>query len=211
MKHLFVIIAALGLSLGAHAQKMPRPTAEEVKAEFETLKTTFDESPDEWIFSKVVDVNGKTAQEIYTAAKSVLASLYTGAKDVVQSDDPEAGVLVGKGFCVSDFRTYSGFVISVYRSWQVVKIECRDSRFKVSVSTSEIQFQAGSKVNKNDFSGSALCKPAIFYPYNTQTDSKMRRALDWDCLKFVYSSGNKTVEAVEKGVLKHFSSASDNW
>lgn len=211
MKQLFLSLIALALPLFAHAQDIPRPSVDDIKAEFETLKATFSESPDEWVFSKVVTVEGKKASEIHSAAKSVLASLFAGSKDVVQSDDSQAGVIVGKGYCTSEFRNYSAFVICVYRTWQVVKVECRDGRFKVSVSTSEIQLQAGQKVNKNDFSKAALCKPSVFFPYNPEQDSKMARSVQWDCLKFVYESANKTIEAFEKGVPKHFVSSDDNW
>ena len=70
---LFILIASS--NNGFCQNKIERLSIEQIDTEFANIKTTFDESPKEWVFSKVVNIEGHSSDEFYSAAKSVLSSL----------------------------------------------------------------------------------------------------------------------------------------
>jgi hypothetical protein len=48
-------------------------------------------------FSAVVPVEGATKDELYARTKLWFANAFTSANDVIQLDDPERGIVLGKG------------------------------------------------------------------------------------------------------------------
>lgn len=48
-------------------------------------------------YSSVVEVEGKSAKELYSAARVWFAEKFGSAKEVLQMDDPALGKLIGKG------------------------------------------------------------------------------------------------------------------
>lgn len=209
MKKFALLFAVLSLCVLSSAQtKIPKLSDEEIAKEFSAIKDNFKESSTEWVFSKVINAEGKKASELYTKALEVLASVYVDAKDVIQSADKEAGVIIGKGFVNSSARALSAFNVCLYRSWQIVKIELKDERYRVSVTTTEYEAQVSGSVSPNFFNGSTLPINKL-YPYNEAAEGK-GKYFGWDVLKFIYDAGNTTIATLESEMTKKLS-VSDDW
>lgn len=83
-------------------------------------------------YSGVVPVEGITKNELYTRGKVWFARAFHSAQDVVQADDKEAGVLVGKGILVVE-TMYQSFY--AYQQWEprvrfLVKLSFKDNRYR---------------------------------------------------------------------------------
>lgn len=81
---------------------------------------------------EVVQVEGASPTALYTAARTWFATEYTSANDVIQMDDPEAGVVVGRG----QFTFSTGKLMTVCYTGPVtytIKVEVREARYKVEV------------------------------------------------------------------------------
>lgn len=96
-------------------------------------------------YSEVVQVEGKTSEELYVAAREWFAVTFNSANEVLQMDDPMAGKLVGKGATsVSEFYTTGKGLTAVPVSMQwdpnfTMKIEVREGRYKCTVSDVSIK------------------------------------------------------------------------
>lgn len=76
------------------------------------------------VFSEVVPVEGVTADQLYTRAKMAVAEMFKSAKDVIQLDDKENGVIIVKGSNNYDPDVYSHFTLKVY---------IKDNKYKVDM------------------------------------------------------------------------------
>lgn len=82
----------------------------------------------------VIQAPGKSVSEIYTAARAWFATEFNSANDVIQMDDPEKGILIGKGNfsykAPGGALTYSVLDGIVKFTLQ---IQAREGRFRVTM------------------------------------------------------------------------------
>lgn len=109
MKKIFLFLVLLLSVLGASAQEKPLE------------------------FSEVIQAEGKSAQELYVIVKSWVATNFRSANAVIQMDDKESGVLIGKGNF--DYRAPGGMSYRFIDGpvWFTLNIQTRDGRYKVTL------------------------------------------------------------------------------
>lgn len=83
--------------------------------------------------SEVIQMEGLSQREIYNTAKNWLITSFKSAKDVIQMDDVEGGLIIGKGSTDYKNKSITYAASSGYISF-VIKIQARDGRFKITVS-----------------------------------------------------------------------------
>ncbi|MCZ8216643.1 MAG: DUF4468 domain-containing protein [Cyclobacteriaceae bacterium] len=80
-------------------------------------------------FSEVVVVDSASKDELYTKAKIWLAENFISANDVIQFDDKENGIVIGKGI----IRVKEGGLTPRIKIWRfTVKIQVKDGKYKVN-------------------------------------------------------------------------------
>ena len=208
-KFILPLIAILSFCVSGYSQTdIQKMTDEEIDAAFAQIKETFAESPEEWVFTKVIPAEGHTAIEILNAANEAILSVYSSCKDVIQEFDKDGNKVIGKGYVTSDVRTQSAFIIALYRPLHLVKVEAKDNRYKVTLSIKETQIQCGAQVDANQF-GDATVALSYYFPYDRKF-KKSLRPICWDLLNFIYTSANKTISDIEKKVATKLSNG-DDW
>lgn len=82
----------------------------------------------------VIQVPNKTSSEIYTSVKSWIATSFKSANSIIQMDDPQNGIIVGK-VCFSytapggmTYRCIDGYVN------YTMQLRIKDGRFKITLS-----------------------------------------------------------------------------
>jgi hypothetical protein len=80
-------------------------------------------------FSEVGVVDSASKDELYTKAKIWLAEKFISANDVIQFDDKENGIVLGKGA----IRKKEGGLSPTIKNWRfTVKIQVKDGKYKVN-------------------------------------------------------------------------------
>jgi len=112
MKKLFVV-ALIFLSISSFAQKI------------------FPEESGSIIYSGVVTVDSVKKDELYVRAKKWFVDTYNSAKNVLQMEDKEAGIIVGKGLFDIPYSLFIGSsIVSVSHT---IKIYTKDGKYKYEV------------------------------------------------------------------------------
>ena len=118
MKKLFMKLAVLTfvllLSLTAFSQDKSGPGAVPVKDGVVT-------------FTMINQVEGKTKSQLYSSAKIIIADVFRSAKDVIQSDDKESGIMICKG------NTKIQNALTTDLMEFTLKIACKDGRYKIDL------------------------------------------------------------------------------
>ena len=83
-------------------------------------------------FNEVITIDSATKDELYVRAKQAFVNIFKSADDVIQMDDKEAGILMGKGYgtAIIDNGVMGKLPMKV---WYTIRIQCRDGRYKYEI------------------------------------------------------------------------------
>jgi hypothetical protein len=203
MKKLLTLLACATLIGSVQSQS----TSAKILLEFEQMKKNFSGDEKEWVFTKTIDAQGKSKDEIYVVALEVLAGMYNSSKDAIQNRDKDAGQIIVKGFVDSEIRKLNWASIARNRVWHLIKIEARDDRYRITLSINTIWNEQGTALGPI-FAGEeySLSK---FYPYWKGCKSKYQE-ISFNNLKFAYDSSIATMDNIEENIAKKLNE-DDNW
>lgn len=82
-------------------------------------------------FNEVIQVDSIMKNQLYLNSKQFFVDVFKSGKDVIQLDDEESGVVVGKGF--ND--VYAKMLGTSYevKMWYTIKIQSKDGRYKYEI------------------------------------------------------------------------------
>ncbi len=101
-------------------------------------------------YSEVVEVPGKNVDELYTTAREWFAVTYKSANDVLQMDDPVAGVIIGKGAMHVTESYVAGkglYAAPIKLDWYpsfTLKVAIREGRYKYDITNINVSAAVAS-------------------------------------------------------------------
>jgi len=102
----------------------------------------------------VVDSVALNKEQLYTNTKVFIAKTWKSAKDVIQSDDREGGVIVVKGLISKDISAI--LFTYTYNYGYMITFRMKDKKFKVTIE--DVHCESTSLSNKN-------CVPKCIEPF----------------------------------------------
>lgn len=205
-----LLLLALSAIPASAIQKVEKLSDEEIAARLEEMRKNFVEDDGSWIFSKVFTVDGNTATDIYGVALETFAEMYGDSKAVIQTSDKEAGIVIGKGAVLSDAYEWTAWIAAIYRAWQIVKIEAREGRYKVTITVNEIEVETGGAVSPECLHGEK--EPLFsFYPYNNSVVAKLHKG-HYNALSYSYECALRMIDRFGEKINKKLAAKEDdNW
>ena len=85
-------------------------------------------------YSTIVDCEGLTRNEIYTRANSYFIYNYNSGKAVIQQQDKEEGILIGKGLSKEMQGT------SFYNLYHILRVDIKDNKARISITVNTIEY-----------------------------------------------------------------------
>lgn len=147
MKKVFFFILAT-ISLHATAQNAEK-TIEEYKS-----SGHFKIDNSDIVVSKVIEELSGTKEDIYVKVKSYFATAYKDAKSVIQMDDKEAGLIIGKGMFSNVYSYTANLVVPVkYSAYHTLRVDVKDGRARIicSVYSWSVEWDASRNYMNDDY------------------------------------------------------------
>lgn len=88
-------------------------------------------------FTTINEISTKTKDQLYSSAKMMIAEMFKSAKDVIQSDDKDSGVIICKG----NAKIPKAFI--TYLMEFTLKISCKDGKYKADLYDITLQIGCG--------------------------------------------------------------------
>lgn len=83
-------------------------------------------------FSETVNVDSTKKDILYSKSKLWFANTFKSAKDVIQLDDKENGIILGKGIYQDTEKV--GLAGTIQRNWKfTIKIQLKDAKYKAEI------------------------------------------------------------------------------
>ena len=83
-------------------------------------------------YSETEKVDGINSKELFIRAKQFYVNNFKSAKDVIQMDDKEAGIIIGKGLSQYYIKIV-GVDNGPHQLWYTIKIQVKDGRYKYEI------------------------------------------------------------------------------
>lgn len=198
-KRLLLALALFGATPAAYAQDQA-PKEKEQKDKDAPLALPFDSETHQVAYTGVIDVPGATKNELYARGKVWFANAFKSAQNVIQADDKDAGLLVGKGWT----QTYITIVLTPAseKLWYTVKLSFKDGKYRYVIT--DFMFESEySKYNTHP-------APHAAEPYVTPTKkdgTPTNLARKWGSA--LDASAQKTVASIQAGMSK--AAAGSDW
>lgn len=144
-------------------------------------------------FSRVIDVPNLNKDEIFNRVLSFFTYNYVSGKSVIQIQDKEAGLVVGKGVYDNVHIGYS-IVTTYVDAWHILRVDVKEGKARVIVSLTDYEKKIVASNAPSSFSS---MKIATEYPINPKGGQKtvMTKAFYKS-----YQKAYKTLDAVEKAI-----------
>lgn len=139
MKKLLLVLALVAIPFIAINAKSKQQKAQEIaeaKTYAESIKPYYKLVDDDVEFARVIQApNYPTKDALYLRCLEILNIAYKNSKEVIQTQDKEGGLIIGKGCFIDDiYATFLGTSKVGYREAKhTIKIEVKDGRFKVTI------------------------------------------------------------------------------
>jgi hypothetical protein len=122
------------------------------------------------IYEEVVPCKGKK-DDLYLRAKLFYADIFKSAKDVIQVDDKESGILVGKGLTHIMVSGEALFDTKM-KMWFSIKIQCKDDRYKYELYDIHFESYPAQYVSEFNRTPTSLFLKAEYYRKNDTPKTK---------------------------------------
>ena len=138
---------------------------------------------------KIVETQGMSKEAVYNRAYSYFVYNYGSGADVIQANDKEAGLIVGKGF----YKITQGTGLSmVFKNfWHIVKVEIKEGRTRITVSLT--QYDEYFQGQKQTWSMSML------YPLNQELGNYKRNVFG-EFFIYAFRHAEETINGIAKSI-----------
>lgn len=145
--------------------------------------------------------------EIFQRALNYFTYNYVSGKSVIQTQDKEAGVIVGKGLYDNVHRGINVFTMNV-SAWHILRIDVKEGKARAIVTLLQYEKKIVSRNSAPSYSTSYIAQE---YPINPKGTNKTIMA---KAFYKTFKKANSTLENIEK-TIKEGSTSKDiensNW
>lgn len=162
----------------------------------------------EVVFSKVVHEERHDKKALYNSVKLCITDIFNSAKDVIQLDDPESGIVIVKGFAEEPSRGLMGTVQDA-QVWFSLKIQTKDNRYKIDIYQIKGHYPGGVVnniyTNPMDWPAEQLTYETCFKP-----NGKMKTAREGFYRRAIIDCCNRLLIQIQKDVHNNLTANSAN-
>lgn len=136
----------------------------------------------------IVEATSKTANQIYVEVNNWFIHSFNSGKSVIQLNDKESGVIIGKGY-LNNVAKHISFTSSAdIHAWVIIRVDIKQGKFRVMTTVQEYEMEMGTGVIG-----------AMNTGLNGTPDTKSRQTwLPKDCFPF---SGKKYKKTTSKAFV----------
>lgn len=94
----------------------------------------------------IIDAPGKTKEQVYIEVNNWFIHTFNSGKSVIQLNDREAGIVIGKGF-ISNVAKHLSFTSNAnIHAWIIIRVDIKDNKFRVMTTIHSYEMEVGTGV-----------------------------------------------------------------
>jgi hypothetical protein len=175
------------LCLGSNAQKKDKYQKMADKYVLDSADRVFPQTNGVIIYTDIIDVDSSIKKdELFNRAKAWFVTEYKSANDVLQMQDKDAGIIMGKGMFKAGYNMGLMSGLSIVNVYHTVKIYVKDGKYKYEITDLNGQsYDSPSRYASGGFSDMPIGNVTI--PINKKNYRKFLESID-QSIKGIISS-----------------------
>lgn len=158
------------------------------------------------VFSEVVALDSVPARDIYLRAKTFFVDHFRSAKDVIQLDDKDDAIVVGKGWQDIYIKmTLVTTVTTAVQMWYKIKVQGRFGRYKYDIYGFEFTNYATQYVASETISAEMVFRKSSYF-----TKKGTPRSIPLEYKSAMLAAVNQTIAGLKQAMTKG-SKGKDDW
>jgi hypothetical protein len=157
-------------------------------------------------FSRVIEAPNLSKGEIFNRVQSYFTYNYGSGKSVIQTQDKDAGLIVGKGI-YDKVHVGMNLIVTVVDAWHILRVDVKDGKARAILTLTEYEKEiSGSKIQTSY----STVKIADSYPINDKGTQKtvMSKAF-YKTYKRAFATLDNLEKAIKEGNTSKSLEASD--
>ena len=145
------------------------------------------------VVSKIVENIEGSKEDIYTRAKSYLARAYNDSKSVIQTDDKESGIIIGKGL----YTRLASFNLGAWtmKAYHILRVDIKEGRARIICSASTVIPNSSAHLD-NEYEYSII----NYYPITDKHAPSLLKKPQLRAFISLIDEMNKSVLSLEKAL-----------
>ncbi len=211
MKKLFCFFLVAFLGLQCFSQN------EEIIMKLATISEEWKLENDAVVVQKVIEVPGQTKDQLYNAVREFLVVNYNDANSVIQIDNKDDGIIVGKGI-FGDIYCTEVFLGSAVKNsfWHIIKCEIKDEKLRVTITMNKYDMDTPASESGGYYTAAKHIEYPItdLYPINTGSrtwaEKKFKTREGYIFYRAILRALN-TIDNLQQSVLNNKTDSNSDW
>lgn len=152
----------------------------------------------------IVDAPKKTKEKIYLDVNSWFIHSFNNGNSVIQLNDKDAGVIIGKGY-VENVAEHTSFTSNAFvHAYVIVRVDIKDEKLKITTTIQEYVLDMGTGIlgamNGDISTRRVQWLPKDCFPFNSKNYKKTTSKAFVNCHIWSLVIADKLAEAVLNGI-----------
>ena len=160
------------------------------------------------VVSKIVENIEGSKEDIYTRAKSYLARAYNNSKSVIQTDDKEGGIIIGKGLYTGLTHFRMALWAGMAKAYHILRVDIKEGRARIICSVSTITVNNSERPSdEHEYS------VVGYYPITDSRAPSLAKKGQLRAFISLVDKMNESVQSLEKALKEGgvLDSEKENW
>ena len=158
--------------------------------------------------SEVVSIENSTQTELYNRGKQIFITAFNDANAVIQLDDEEKGIIIGKGNISYSSRVFSGSALTEGRIGFILSLEFKEGRYRYILKNFT---HYGAPGKDTDF-GVITTDEEFPYGKVVSGSSKKWNNKVWSDIKLtIEESTMSLISRIKEGMIQSVVTENDDW
>jgi len=157
--------------------------------------------------SEVIEVENSTSNELYLRGRQWFISSFNDSNSVIQLDDPEKGIIIGKGHFSYEPTIFSGSDLTRGKVNFIISLEFKDGRYRYTIK----DFTHFGKIGTDTDFGTIT--QDIEFPYGKSLEGGQKwKSKIWKDIKIqVSDNSNKIINSLKESMIVSSITSDDDW
>ncbi|MFR2069327.1 MAG: DUF4468 domain-containing protein [Bacteroides nordii] len=152
----------------------------------------------------IIDAPGKNKDQVYVEVNNWFVHSFNSGKSVIQLNDKEAGVVIGKGF-INNVAKHTSFASNAnIHAWIIIRIDIKDDKFRVMTTIQSYEMEVGTGVlgaiGGDTSTTRDTWQPEQCFPFDGKRYKKTTSKAFVNCHIWSQIIINKLIEGVVNGI-----------
>ena len=152
----------------------------------------------ELVYTETVEADSVKKEDLFIRALAYFTKAYGSANAVIQVQDKEAGVIIGKGKYANVYTGHPAMMTITNDAWHILRVDVKDGKYRITLTLTT--YDSITYDGNGRYSGTHEVQISSQYPINPSGKSK---TVFGKTFYYLHERATSTMDAVKAGMMQN--------